>query len=125
MLCHSPRCSALPSELSCCLFVVFSGLCDSGLVFIPDSFKRGLSAVSTLVTVALDKVTGLLVFVRAMLATKLKIKMLIVKFIRFIQPLRQGTGFRNTPGSHLVGSPLKPLTVAFSNEYPPHSSGFK
>jgi hypothetical protein len=137
MLSHSPPAlafarkrggSASSSELSSCLFVVFSDLCGSDSAFIPDSFKRGPPLFSALVTVALNKVIGPSVFVfalleillfpcsfgfpefltgRAISAIKLTMQMTAVRFI----------SFRKTT--------LKCLTFAFLNEHPPHASGLK
>jgi len=55
------------------------------------------------VTVALSNVIGLSVFVRAISAIKLTMQMATARFI----------SLKNTP--------LKRLTVAFSNERPPHN----
>ena len=101
MLSHSPGCSALLWELSGCLFVVFSGLYSSDSAVIPDSFKTGALPVSTSVMVVLSKVMGSLPFVRAVLAIELRMQMTAVRFI----------SFKKMP---------KFLTVAFSNEHPPH-----
>jgi hypothetical protein len=146
MLSHSSGCSVLLSvllsESSVCWFVALSGFvrtfstfCGSpqdafrrDSVFISASFETELSLLSTSLIVAWSKIIGLLLFVlapleillfpcsfefpefltgRAISAIKHTMQMTAVRF----------TSFRNTP--------LKHLTVAFSNEHPPHASGLK